>query len=257
MLPTSAPSVQLFNSTSNVYGRAHINVSTGVVRYLGRFDVTAECETACLGYVGPDGANCNSFTHHHADFPQPDFAGACYAVADHSWTPVSPADKITSGLLSGGAAQPACGGGAFGGCTWQADPVCLTGADAMPPATMTIAAATAACAGSSACVGIAVSGLLNATAPLAVSFKATTVAKKNGNDGCWALRKSVDLEHDPYRPGFHFLPPANWMNDPSEYLPRALAPPPFASCRFLCGPDCSPSALLCTGPSVCPPPNLP
>ena len=206
--------VQLFDSTSNVYARAFPNVSRGVVRYLGRFNTTNSCEAACLGFMGADGASCHSFTHHHADFPSADFAGACYAVADHSWTPVAPSPKITSGLVSGGAPAPACGGSSnFNGCTWQADPVCLAGgSDAMPRATMTIAQATATCADASACVGISFSGLLNATGPLSVSFKAKTDAVKGGGDGCWTLRKSYALEDDPYRPGFHFLPPANWMN---------------------------------------------
>ena len=140
----NSPTVELFENTSNVYARAQVNVSSGVVRYLGRFTDTAGCEAACLNFVDDDGAVCHSFSFHHANFPQPDFAGACYAVADHSWSPVTPSALITSGRVSGSGPEPApCGGTAFGSCRWVADPVCLAGGNDIPgfPATLTPAQA--------------------------------------------------------------------------------------------------------------------
>ena len=97
----AAPAYTLYPNTSNVFGRAFVNKSSGVVRYLGRFQTNDDCLHACLNFVDPkDGALCNSFTFHHADFPSPDFAGACYAIADHSWLPVvDPQAPISSGQV--------------------------------------------------------------------------------------------------------------------------------------------------------------
>ena len=33
-----------------------------------------------------------------------------------------------------------------------------------------------------------------------------------------AVARRKELANDPHRPHYHFLPPANWMNDPSGLL---------------------------------------
>ena len=53
---------------------------------------------------------------------------------------------------------------------WTYVPGLLAGADALPPATMAIADAQAACAGASLCYGISWSGPLNPAAPQLASF---------------------------------------------------------------------------------------
>ena len=141
VLPASSPpTVTIFDSTSNVYGRAYPAKDSGVVRFLGTFNTTAGCQHACVGYhAAKDGAVCHSFTFHHADFPQAAFAGACFAIADHSWQPNSPADKITSGRVAW--PMDGCGAGAASGCLWQVDPICLaSGGDmTLQPVQLTVA----------------------------------------------------------------------------------------------------------------------
>lgn len=63
---------------SQVYGRAQVNRSAGVVRYLGRHPSVDDCIQACIRYKDPsDGAVCNSFSYHEMNFPSSDFKGAC------------------------------------------------------------------------------------------------------------------------------------------------------------------------------------
>eukprot|EP00966_Prymnesium_polylepis_P281953 6515347-Prymnesium_polylepis.1 len=211
----AAPAVTLYNSTSNVYGRAYVGRDAGVVRFLGIQASTAECEAACLGYSGADGALCHSFSYHGPDFPTKSYAGACFAVADHSWDPVAPSDRITSGRVAWPSAP--CGGGAPAGCEWQADPVCLSaGGDIFPtPQSLTPSEALARCAALDSCVGYTFTGLPNSTAPVAVSFKNRTSEVKGGGSNCWSYRKYFPLSADPYRTALHFQPSANWMNDPN------------------------------------------
>lgn len=218
-LPAAAlgapPPYQLYPNTSNVYGRAQVNRSAGVVRYIGRLGSTEACLAACLSFEDPaDGAQCNSFSYHHADYPSADFAGACYAVADHSWLPVvdnDPTAPISSGRLAW-PNQP-CGDQAAPGCAWLADPVCLTPGNQLgPTTTLTTAEAERRCAGDGACVGWSYSGQRNQTGPVAVSFKNSSDEVKNGGIGCWSLRKLFEGAGDGYRTGFHFQPTANWMS---------------------------------------------
>ena len=167
VLPASSPpTVTIFDSTSNVYGRAYPAKDSGVVRFLGTFNTTAGCQHACVGYhAAKDGAVCHSFTFHHADFPQAAFAGACFAIADHSWQPNSPADKITSGRVAW--PMDGCGAGVASGCLWQVDPICLaSGGDmTLQPVQLTVAQAIAGCGSATfrECVGFTFSGAANTT----------------------------------------------------------------------------------------------
>jgi len=215
---SSSPPVKLYPNTSNVYGRGQVNRSAGVVRYIGRVSTSTECLDACLAFSDPvDGASCNSFTYHHTDYPSPDFAGACYAIADHSWLPVvdnDPKAPITSGKVAW--PNSPCGAGSASGCGWLADPVCLPSTNSLgAPTSMTESEAAATCASSEECVGFTFQGPRNASGPVMVTLKNSTAEVKNGGSGCWALRKYFPTGADAYRTGFHFQPPANWMNDPN------------------------------------------
>ena len=81
--------VELFYNKSNVNSRARFDsrarANSGVVRFLGNQSTVAACQEACLRHVGPVGEVCNSFTYHDVGYPSPALAGACFAVADHSW----------------------------------------------------------------------------------------------------------------------------------------------------------------------------
>ena len=130
---TPTPLVTMYPNTSNVFGRAHAGQDVGVVRSLGTFNTTAACQAACLAYVGKDGASCNSFSFHDPTFRTP-FNGACFAVADHSWSP-TPSDSGPS-ITSGRVAWPraSCGGAAAApGCEWQLDPRCASPSAALSP----------------------------------------------------------------------------------------------------------------------------
>jgi hypothetical protein len=72
---------------------------------------------------------------------------------------------------------------------WTFVPGLLSGADALPPATIAIADAKAACAGVPLCYGISWAGPLNPSAPQLVSFKSSTVAQ--GTTGNTLLRCGV------------------------------------------------------------------
>ena len=146
--PLATPPSTIFPYTSNVFGRAQVNRSAGMVRYIGRHATEQQCLQACIGFTDPaDGAICNSFTFHHLDYPSPDFAGACYAIADHSWVPVvDQKASISSGQITW--PDTPCGASAATGCQWQPDPVCLSGTNIGPPSSMTPADAASACSAS-------------------------------------------------------------------------------------------------------------
>ena len=95
----STPQVTLYPDENNVYGRAQGAHDSGVVRFLGRFNVTADCQKACLAYLGKDGALCHSLTHHLPSFPAP-WATLCFGLSDHSWTPRPDATVFVSPPLS-------------------------------------------------------------------------------------------------------------------------------------------------------------
>ena len=220
---TSLPPVTLFDSTSNVYGRAQPSKDAGVVRFLGKFNATVDCQHACIKYrADSDGAICHSFTFHHADFPQSAFAGACFAIADHTWQPVTPSEKITSGRVAW--PMDSCGDGAPRGCFWQVDPVCqASGGDLTPqPVKLTVAQAISRC-GSAAlpdCVGLTFVGLANTSNPVSVRFRNHTDTVHGGGSGCWSWRKYFPLDSDPYRSAYHFQPSQSWMNDPNGPMRR-------------------------------------
>jgi hypothetical protein len=215
VLGTSPPAVTLFESTPNVFARAFPSRDVGVVRFLGTFNTTADCSQACVGYTSDvDGAICHSFSFHHADFPSAQFAGACFAVADHSWQPNSPADKITSGRVAW--PMEGCGDGAVHGCLWQTDPVCLNaGGDLTPqPVQLTLSEAVARCGSTAECVGFTFSGLANASGPVSVRLRDQTDEVHGGGSGCWSWRKFFKIADDPYCTAYHFQPSQSWMNDP-------------------------------------------
>jgi len=213
----AAPPYTIYPNTSNVFGRGQVNRSAGVVRYLGRFSTEQDCLNECLSFTDPsDGAICNSFTYHHANYPSPDFAGACYAIGDHSWLPVvdnAPSAPITSGRIQW--PNSPCGSGSATGCQWLADPVCLAPGNTLSQVSMTPAQAALACASLSDCVAWTFSGARNQTGAVMVTLKNSTGEVRNGGSGCWAFRKYFPTGHDAYRTGFHFQPPKNWMNDPN------------------------------------------
>jgi hypothetical protein len=213
------PPVVLYQNVSNVYGRAFVNVSKGVVMYLGRFDTPAKCEAACLKFKGADGSVCNSFSHHAANFPQPDYKGACYAITDHSWSPVYNSALLTSGKV--GWPNPKCGGSSPG-CEWEMDPVELATyspthtTNIIAKGSMTTDEALAACAQRSDCLGVtAQSKVANSTVAIPTLLMNTTDEVHGGGSGSWSYRKSYPLAADPYRTGFHFQPTGQWMNDPN------------------------------------------
>jgi hypothetical protein len=82
---SNLPQVDIFYNKSNVIGRATARANSGVVRFIGNQSTLAACQEACLKHVGPVGEICNSFTYHDPGYPLPALAGACFAVADHSW----------------------------------------------------------------------------------------------------------------------------------------------------------------------------
>jgi hypothetical protein len=228
VLPASCaddPPITLYQNVSNVYGRAFVNQSRGVVMYLGRFDTPKDCEEACFKYKGADGSICNSFSHHAANFPQADYKGACYAITDHSWSPVYNSALLVSGKIDW--PKPKCGDGSSPGCEWEFDPVCLTTAGAtVGNGSMTTDEALAACAKQSDCVGVTVkSKVANSTIAIPTFLTNKTDEVHGGGTGCWSYRKHYALAVDPYRTSFHFQPSAQWMNGSKFEHPEEFGAP--------------------------------
>jgi len=214
LLAAAAPAVTLFPKTSNVYGRAQPTRDNGVARYLGILNTTTECQDACLAYSGADGTLCHSFSFHHIDFPDSNFAGHCYAVADHSWEPHFDSEGIDSGRVSW--PMKPCGEGSADGCEWMVDPDCLAdGEDVYPQVSMTVSEAERLCASMDECVGFGYHGAKNTTEAVDVVFKGKVDIVHGGGSGCWSHRKYYPLTRDPYRTAFHFQPSSSWMNDPN------------------------------------------
>ena len=57
-------SVTIYHNLNAVFGRAAYKADKGVIRYLGSFNLTADCEAACLAYT-PE--RCQSFAFHQPD----------------------------------------------------------------------------------------------------------------------------------------------------------------------------------------------
>ena len=213
----AAPPV-LHPGLNNVFGKAKFKVDSGVTRYLGEFNVTSDCVSACLSF-SKDGQQCFSFTHHLPNMPT-NWAGLCYGIVDHSWKPMpdnSDPPVITSAKILW--PQEDCGAGAPTGCTWQVDPWCLSPQNKYDERTLTTAAAAAACAADPRCLGFSLDASGPATSnssssgtPVAHSFFNGTTG---GPGGCWARRRHFALAADPYRTGYHYQPgKGHWMNDP-------------------------------------------
>ena len=207
---------QLDSRLRSVYGRAQGKVDSGVIRFLGVFNDTADCAAACISYTRPSGDKCHSYTHHHATFPG-DWKGFCFALADHSWQcptlDTSDPPIISSGRV--GWPQQPCGATSAPGCSWQIDPWCLDGSQQYEQSSLTTAQAATKCASDSQCVGFSLqngSAVSNAS-----SVQPTLHTFFNGSSGnpggCWTYRRSFDLDADPYRTTFHFQPPSNWMSE--------------------------------------------
>jgi hypothetical protein len=174
------PPPVLLPGLNNVYGRAQYKKDSGVVRYLGQFNKTRECVSACLAYNGNGAQRCMSFTHHLPNMPT-NWHGLCFGVVDHSWKPVPDTSSppiITSGRVPW--PEEGCGVGAPAGCTWQLDPWCLRSKYA--ERNLTTRAAAAACAADSKCLGFSFSAsgpMANASSsssPVPHSFFDTTGA---------------------------------------------------------------------------------
>ena len=56
--------VTIYHNLNAVFGRAAYRADKGVIRYLGSFNLTADCEAACLAYT-PE--RCQSFAFHQPD----------------------------------------------------------------------------------------------------------------------------------------------------------------------------------------------
>lgn len=86
------PVITRFPNQNNVWGRAQYKADTDIVKYLGSYNYTLECQAKCLSYRHPGDPyiRCQSFTHHQANLIDPDptsFRTLCYAIIDGSWEP--------------------------------------------------------------------------------------------------------------------------------------------------------------------------
>jgi hypothetical protein len=96
----STPSVTLYRDQNTVFGRAQYKKDAGVVKYLGSFNATEDCEHACINYK-QDGQVCHSFGFHEPTLVDPNpqsYATLCYGVTDLSWSPTHQVNT-TSGII--------------------------------------------------------------------------------------------------------------------------------------------------------------
>jgi hypothetical protein len=216
----ATPQVDTFPGANNVYGHATYKADNPPTRYLGQFNETNDCISACLKYADAPkkpGETCNSFTHHLKNFPS-NWAGLCFGIVDHSWAP--PQDYTEPPIIVSGRVkwtEEPCGGSPATprGCSWQVDPWCLAAGGLYAQHTMDTKSALAACAADAQCRGVSLadsgSGPSSDT-PVEHSFYNST---GGGYGGCWAYRRHFELATDPFRTKFHYQPTANWMNDPN------------------------------------------
>jgi len=91
-----APTWTIYPNQNNVYGRAQSKVDTDTVKYLGTFNSLSRCWLACNNSMETKKLKCNTFTWHHTDFSDPQWAGGCYMTVGGIWGP-TPEEAITSG----------------------------------------------------------------------------------------------------------------------------------------------------------------
>jgi hypothetical protein len=93
---TNQPTITVYQNTNNVYGRAANKADTELIKYLGLFDTTAQCQTACLNF-SREGQTCKSFTFFLPSLNS-SYARQCFAEVDDTWGP-TPDDNIDSGRV--------------------------------------------------------------------------------------------------------------------------------------------------------------
>ena len=82
------------NNSNNVFGLATNRQSNAAVAYLGQFPTADDCFTAC-NKSAATGVPCETWTWHHTDFPQTDWAQGCYSRRDGVFAPATQ-DGVTS-----------------------------------------------------------------------------------------------------------------------------------------------------------------
>jgi len=93
---SSKDKILMYEGANNVYGQAVLSGDTETVKYLGSFEDTLDCLTACLNF-NTNGQTCYSFTHHTPEF-NASYAKQCFGHVDLSWGPV-PQANINSGTF--------------------------------------------------------------------------------------------------------------------------------------------------------------
>lgn len=90
------PKVVTIKNSNNVYGRAVSMGNTDTIKFLGLFNTTDQCRTACLAY-NSGGQTCKSFTFHTPSLKS-EYARQCFGETDDTWGP-TPENDIDSGRI--------------------------------------------------------------------------------------------------------------------------------------------------------------